>query len=349
MRNRRIDHRQSDFKKSADQVSITRKTRECLPRELEKASQARVTRILDQLKIPTSSWYRQPVPEEERKRPGPPPKPFSMEVAVNVVFQARENPWYGYKRIAIMCRRAGVAVSDHLAYRIMGYYGLLLRKKVRKAMLHQAKKLWELLPNGPNELWQMDVTYIHIPGYGWWYAVTVIDYYSRYLLAAHLTNSYSAKEVIKALKVAQAEAEMIHGPMEKPPFLLTDNGSSFIAKRFGAYVKDSFSHVRIQYRTPQQLGLLERFHRTFKEEEVYWRLYDHPDHARECIEEFRQRYNANRPHWALIPEKGGDPLTPGDVFVKGMRTKYPRWQSWARVAKERLDKMMAENEFRRVS
>ena len=42
------------------------------------------------------------------------------------------------------------------------------------------RKLFELLPQGPNDLWQMDVTYMHIPGYGWWYAVTVIDYYSRY-------------------------------------------------------------------------------------------------------------------------------------------------------------------------
>ena len=65
----------------------------------------------------------------------------------------------------------------------------------------------------------------------------------------------------------------------KRPFLVTDNGPSFIARRFTAFVKDQFSHVRIQYRTPQQLGLLERFHATLKTEEVYWRLYDHPQHA----------------------------------------------------------------------
>ena len=59
---------------------------------------------------------------------------------------------------------------------------------------------FELLPQQPNDLWQMDVTYIHIPGHGWWYAVTVIDYYSRYLLACHLTFSYSASQVIYALK-----------------------------------------------------------------------------------------------------------------------------------------------------
>ena len=192
---------------------------------------------------------------------------------------ATENPWYGYKRIAVMCRRAGAAVTDRQAYRVMKDHGLLAETETRKAEVYQAAKLFELLPQGPNDLWQMDVTYIHIPGYGWWYAVTVIDYYSRYLLACHLTASYSAIDVIHALKLAREEAERIHGPLAKRPFLVTDNGSSFIARRFGAYVKDRFAHVRIQYRTPQQLGLLERFHKTLKDEEVYWRLYDNPQHA----------------------------------------------------------------------
>ena len=97
--------------------------------------------------------------------------------------------------------------------------------------------------------------------------------------------------------------------MTKPPFLVTDNGSSFLAKRFCAHVRDLYTHVRIRYRTPTQLGLLERFHRTFKDEEVYWRLYDTPAHARDCIAEFRSRYNESRPHWALVPGNGGDPLT----------------------------------------
>ena len=157
-------------------------------------------------------------------------------------------------------------------------HGLLQKRKTRRAEVYQAAKLFELLPQGPNDLWQMDVTYIHIPGYGWWYAVTVIDYYSRYLLACHLTPSYSAAETAYALKIAREEAERIGGPLVKRPFLVTDNGPSFLARRFTAFVKDQFSHVRIQYRTPQQLGLLERFHATLKTEEVYWRLYDHPQH-----------------------------------------------------------------------
>jgi transposase InsO family protein len=162
----------------------------------------------------------------------------------------------------------------------------------------------------------MDVTYIHIPGYGWQYAVTVIDYYSRYLLACYLTNSYCATEAIHALGLARAEAERLCGPLEKPPFLVTDNGPSFIARRFCQAIQDLYTHVRIRYRTPTQLGLLERFHKTLKVEEVYWRLYDSPSHCRECLEEFRTRYNRRRPHWALVPEEGGDPLVP--VYNSGL-------------------------------
>jgi len=125
--------------------------------------------------------------------------------------------------------------------------------------------------------------------------VTAIDYYSRYLLSLRLTPSYCALEAIEALKEARAEAERIHGPLTKTPFLVTDNGPSFLARRFAAFIKESYAYVRIQYRTPTQIGLLERFHATLKEEEVYWRLYDNPAHARECLAEFRERYNTRRP------------------------------------------------------
>ena len=172
--------------------------------------------------------------------------------------------------------------------------------------------------------------------------MTVIDYYSRYLLAVHLTWSYCASEVIAGLKQARTEVERLCGPLTKPPFLVTDNGSSFLAKRFCAHVRDLYTHVRIRYRTPTQLGLLERFHRTFKDEEVYWRLYDNPGDARKCIAEFRSRYNESRPHWALIPEAGGDPLTPHDVYVNGCEIQIPKWQGWAKDAKQRLEELLGQ-------
>lgn len=299
----------------------------------------RQTAVLRLVGVASSSWHRAPR-ETPRKRPGPAPRPLAEPLVQAVIAMATANPWYGYKRIAVMCRRAGTAVKDRQVYQVMRSHGLLQKPKPRQAELHQTAKLFELLPQAPNDLWQMDVTYIHIPGYGWWYAVTVIDYYSRYLLACHLTSSYSALETAHALKLARQEAERIHGPLAKRPFLVTDNGSSFIARRFVAFVQDQYRHVRIQYRTPQQLGLLERFHATLKKEEVYWRLYEHPQHCRTCLAEFRTRYNERRPHWSLRPATGGDPWTPTEVYAGGRAIEIPRWQPWARAAREKLEQLM---------
>jgi transposase InsO family protein len=298
--------------------------------------------VLKQLGMARSSWYRVGVVAEQRRRPGPKPKPIPPEVEKAVVEMAETNPWYGYKRIAVMCRRAGQPVKNPQAYRVMKEHHLLQKRRRHEAEWYQALKLYELLPQGPNELWQMDVTYVHIPGYGWWYAVTVIDYYSRYLLACHLTWSYSASQVIEALGYARGEAERIHGPLKKPPFLVTDNGSSFASRAFCEQARGDYAHVRIRYRTPTQLGLLERMHRTLKDEEIYWRIYDDPAHTRQCLAEFRDRYNDRRPHWALIPEEGGDPITPEDVYVHGQVVQIPKWQGWARGAKQRLEQLLQE-------
>ncbi|MGH8652477.1 MAG: integrase core domain-containing protein, partial [Gammaproteobacteria bacterium] len=110
-----------------------------------------------------------------------------------------------------------------------------------------------------------------------------------------------------------------------------------------------FAHVRIHYRTPTQLGLLERFHQTLKNEEVYWKLYQSPGEARGSLELFRRRYNEVRPHWALVPQGGGDPLTPADVYVHGAAVEIPKpvlsavegWQGWAKAAKQKLAQMMS--------
>ena len=138
-----------------------------------------------------------------------------------------------------------------------------------------------------------------------------------------------------------AEATRRHGPLTRPVFLVTDNGPSFIAHRFretlagltlaGTEVS-AFSQVRIGYRLPTQLGLLERFHETLKHEEVYWNSYADPWDARQKLELFHERYNLARPHWALA---AADPstapariLTPFEVYVKGYKVNPPSWSRW---------------------
>ena len=85
---------------------------------------ARQTAVLRLVGIAPSSWHRAPR-NGERKRPGPPRRMVAEEIVTAVVTIATTNPWYGYKRIAVMCRRARQLVKDREAYVVMKDHGLL--------------------------------------------------------------------------------------------------------------------------------------------------------------------------------------------------------------------------------
>ena len=105
----------------------------------------RLTGVLSALGIATSSWYRRPKLSEERQRPGPRPQPIDPQIVTAVVAMAKDNPWYGYKRIAVMCRREGHAVKNREAYVVMREHGLLQKRRPREPELYQTAKLFELL------------------------------------------------------------------------------------------------------------------------------------------------------------------------------------------------------------
>jgi putative transposase len=308
---------------------------------VEHEKDARLKAIVGYLDWPRSSFFRKP--KASKKRPGPVRKELDLALAERVREAALRYPWWGYRRLAVVLRRQGISVSNRFVYQVLRAAGLLQKAQPRSAELYQAAKLFDLLPKAPNDLWQADVTYLHIPGHGWWYAVTVIDYYSRFLLALHLTPSFSAAAIIEGLGAARKLAEQIHGPLSKPPILVTDNGSSFLARKFQQFIHGSYSQVRTRYRTPEQLGLLERFHRTLKKEEVYWHTYDSPADAREKLAVFHQRYNEVRPHWALIPMAGGDPVTPAEVYRGQVEVGLPAWQSWALAAKRKIEELLEKD------
>ena len=117
---------------------------------------ARLNRVLKALGVARSSWYGRK--KEEPKKPGRKRKPVPEELAEAIRTLAGQYPWWGYKRIAVVARRAGLAVSNKQVYRVMKAAGLLQKRRVGKAALYQAARLFELLPGGPNELWQADVT-----------------------------------------------------------------------------------------------------------------------------------------------------------------------------------------------
>ena len=109
-------------------------------------SMVRITQVLDALGLPHSSWYRPLVPACERKRPGPATQAIPEHLVRAVIYMAELYPWYGYKKIAVICRRAGYKVKNRHAYRVMDEHGLLHRRRCSAAELYQAAKLYELYP-----------------------------------------------------------------------------------------------------------------------------------------------------------------------------------------------------------
>ncbi len=53
----------------------------------------------------------------------------------------------------------------------------------------------------PNKLWQTDFTYLKVIGWGWFYLSTILDDYSRYIIAWKLCTTMKAEDVTETLEL----------------------------------------------------------------------------------------------------------------------------------------------------
>lgn len=159
-----------------------------------------------------------------------------------------------------------------------------------------------------NQLWQTDFTYLKIIGWGWFYLSTVLDDYSRYIIAWKLTSTMTTSDVTDTLELAlQAsgcdQARIIHKPR-----LLSDNGPSYVSAELADYLKDkNMDHTRGAPYHPQTQGKIERWHQTLKNR-ILLENYFLPGDLEHQIEAFVDHYNNDRYHESLKN------LTPADVY-----------------------------------
>ncbi len=160
----------------------------------------------------------------------------------------------------------------------------------------------------PNQLWQTDFTYFKVIGWGWFYLSTILDDYSRYIIAWKLCTTMRADAVTKTLNLAlQASgcdrAEVVHKPR-----LLSDNGSSYIAGDLAEWLEDQkIDHVRGAPYHPQTQGKIERWHQTLKNH-ILLENYFLPGDLERQIGAFVDHYNNHRYHESI-----GN-VTPADAY-----------------------------------
>ena len=160
----------------------------------------------------------------------------------------------------------------------------------------------------PNQLWQTDFTYLKVVGWGWHCLSTILDDFSRYVVAWKLCTTMRAEDVTDTLDLALAASGCDRPTVLHRPRLLSDNGSSYIAGDLADYLHDKdMDHVRGAPNHPQTQGKIERWHQTLKNRILLENHYL-PGALEAAVDDFVDDYNHRRVHESL-----GN-VTPADVY-----------------------------------
>ena len=233
-----------------------------------------------------------------------------------------------------MTDRAGEFLSESSVYRILKAADLI---ESPAYILLQAADRFQHPTRRRNELWQTDFTYLPVVGWGWYYLSTVLDDYSRKILAWKLGATMRVEDVTETLDLARAATGVDRVRVEHRPRLLSDNGPCYVAKDLAAYLKEhELGHTRGRPYHPMTQGKIERYHRSMKN---VVRLENHysPWELERALARFVDYYNHERVHEAI-----GN-VTPDDMYHGRQRAILSRREKIKRLTLARRKKENLRN------
>ncbi len=196
-------------------------------------------------------------------------------------------------------------VSESSVYRLLKAYDLITSPAF--AVIKAANEFKDKT-TAINQMWQTDFTYLKVIGWGWFYLSTILDDYSRYIIAWKLCTTMKAGDVTDTLELALQASGCDQANVMHRPRLLSDNGASYISSDLADWLEDhAMDHVRGAPYHPQTQGKIERWHQTLKNR-VLLENYFLPGDLKANIESFVTYYNHHRYHESL-----GN-VTPADVY-----------------------------------
>jgi putative transposase len=239
-----------------------------------------------------------------------PPKQFWNEIPPwekqRVVETALEHHDKSPRQLAwYITDKMGYYISESTVYRILKAHDLVTSPLYTLISTHQK---FPQPTKAINELWQTDFTFFKVVHWGWYYLSTVLDDYSRFILAWRLCQGMSADDVKLTLNDAILFTGIRHAKVINRPRLLSDNGPCYISKALKGYLKkEGIGHTRGKPFHPMTQGKIERYHRSMKNLILLDHYYS-PSELEDQIRVFVDYYNNRRYHEAL-----GN-TTPADVY-----------------------------------
>jgi transposase InsO family protein len=283
--------------------------------QLVERSHLPVRRTLAQLGIPRTSfcrWYNRYLsggPEalgDRRSRPGRVWNRIPDDVRERIVELALKETDLSPRELAVrFTDTQAYFVSESSVYRLLKAHDLITSPAF---IVVKAADEFKDKTTAPNQLWQTDFTYLKIIGWGWFYLSTVLDDFSRYIIAWKLCTTMKAEDVTDTLELALKASGCDQATIQHKPRLLSDNGSSYIAGDLAEWLNDrGMEHIHGAPYHPQTQGKIERWHQTMKNR-VLLENYYLPGDLEHQISTFVDHYNNHRYHESLKN------LTPADVY-----------------------------------
>ena len=274
-----------------------------------------VRRTLDKLGIPATTFYRwydgyrafgEAGLEDRTSGPGRVWNRIPDDIRGQLVGLALCEPELSPRELAVtFTDRRGYFVSEASVYRLLKAHDLITSPAF---VVIKAASEFKDKTTAPNQLWQTDFTYLKVIGWGWFYLSTILDDYSRYIIAWKLCTTMRADDVTETLNLALKASGCDRAEAVHKPRLLSDNGSSYISGDLAEWLEDQkIDHVRGAPYHPQTQGKIERWHQTLKNR-ILLENYFLPGDLERQIGAFVDHYNNHRYHESIAN------VTPADAY-----------------------------------
>ena len=323
--------------------SYSSEQRQRIITEVQNLAQAGISKVqaLKNLGVCRSTyygWLRAKRPQEAT----PSPLQLTSVEKQAVVEKKKLEPQLSHRRISGSLRPEGYWVSSASCYRILKPLGWIASSTLREAPW----KVPRYEPFRPNQIWGEDWTLLSIDSLRH-YLLTIIDYFSRYIVAWGIVRTVTRLEVQNLLALAYLSEGI--KPEDSKPLLRADLGSPNIAHSTRRLIRDlemvlSFSRPH----RPTDNGRQERWYRTVKQEEIYcYPTYPTIEIARLSLGRYIRYYNEQRPHQALWN------YPPGYVHRLGNKSKLlAHYKTMVHIVKEQrlqINQRMEKNQIIAVS
>ena len=194
-------------KRTLDTLGIPRTT---FYRWYDRYLTAGVEALQDRAPIPGRVWNR--IPDDIRQR---------------IIDLALDVPELTPRELAVrFTDTQSYFVSESSVYRLLKAYDLITSPAF--AVIKAANEFKDKT-TAINQMWQTDFTYLKVIGWGWFYLSTILDDYSRYIIAWKLCTTMKAGDVTDTLELALQASGCDQVNVMHRPRLLSDNGASYIS------------------------------------------------------------------------------------------------------------------------